>query len=316
MSAQDRPVGIFVDPDHGRHRPEGAHPERPERIEALLAGVDGLGLELERRQARAACVEELEWVHTPEHVRGVAAAARSGRRALDPDTYLTPASFDAASRAAGACIDAVRAVHTGELRAAFVATRPPGHHAEPDRAMGFCLFDSVAVAAQWLRRRAGLERVAIVDFDVHHGNGTQAAFERDASVFYASLHEWPLYPGTGRREERGLGDGEGATLNLPQAPGAVGRDWLVAIERDLLPELEAFRPQFLLISAGFDAHERDPLSRTALSDADYSRMTELLLRTCACPTVSVLEGGYDLEALGRAGAAHVGALATESVEDR
>jgi acetoin utilization deacetylase AcuC-like enzyme len=289
MSAQDRPVGIFVDPDHGRHRPEGAHPERPERIEALLAGVDGLGLELERRQARAACAEELEWVHTPEHVRGVAAAARSGRRALDPDTYLTPASFDAASRAAGACIDAVRAVHTGELRAAFVATRPPGHHAEPDRAMGFCLFDSVAVAA---------------------------AFERDASVFYASLHEWPLYPGTGRREERGLGDGEGATLNLPQAPGAVGRDWLVAIERDLLPELEAFRPQFLLISAGFDAHERDPLSRTALSDADYSRMTELLLRTCACPTVSVLEGGYDLEALGRAGAAHVGALATESVEDR
>jgi acetoin utilization deacetylase AcuC-like enzyme len=229
------------------------------------------------------------------------------------DTHVSADSWRAALCASGGAIAAVERVMDGTWKNAFVAARPPGHHAERDEAMGFCLFNNIALAARHLRDVAGLERVAILDWDVHHGNGTQHLFQDDPTVFFASLHQWPLYPGTGAASERGIGAGIGATLNAPQPPGAGDREWLGALERDVLPAIEAFKPQFLLISAGFDAHARDPLAQTELSTSAYQRMTELVIdlaeRTCAGRIVSLLEGGYDLVALAECAEAHVGALA-------
>ena len=200
----------------------------------------------------------------------------------------------------------------GTWKNAFVVTRPPGHHAERSTARGFCLFNHAAVAAAHLRAARGLERVAILDWDVHHGNGTQHLFERDPSVFYASLHQWPLYPGTGLATERGLGPGEGATLNSPQPPGAGEREWLGALERDILPALEAFAPDFVIVSAGFDAHADDPLAQTKLATESYARMTRLVLdlarRSSQGRLVALLEGGYDLDALSASVEATVGEL--------
>jgi acetoin utilization deacetylase AcuC-like enzyme len=211
-------------------------------------------------------------------------------------------------------LEACERVLNGEWRNAFCAVRPPGHHAEQDAAMGFCLFNNVAVAAAALRQRHGLARVAILDWDVHHGNGTQHFFERDPSVFYASLHQWPLYPGTGAADERGLGAGEGATRNCPLPGGSGDAEWLRALEDTLLPELEAFRPEFVLLSAGFDAHRLDPLSGTRLSEHAYAEMTrrmlELAARSAQGRLVSVLEGGYHLSALASCVETHLGELAT------
>jgi acetoin utilization deacetylase AcuC-like enzyme len=208
-------------------------------------------------------------------------------------------------------LEACERVLAGEWRNAFCAVRPPGHHAEAERAMGFCLFNNVAVAAAALRA-GGLARVAIIDWDVHHGNGTQHVFERDPAVFYASLHQWPLYPGTGASGERGLGPGEGATLNLPLAAGAGEVEWLGAFERELLPALEAFAPEFVLVSAGFDAHRLDPLAATNLEEHAYAEMSarllELAARSASGRLVSVLEGGYHLNALARCVETHLGAL--------
>jgi acetoin utilization deacetylase AcuC-like enzyme len=195
---------------------------------------------------------------------------------------------------------------------AFVACRPPGHHAEFERAMGFCLFNNVAVAAAHLRRARGVERVAIVDWDVHHGNGTQHAFESDPTVFYASLHQWPWYPGTGAADERGVGAGEGATLNCPMSAWTGDREWLRAVETQVLPALERFDPGFVLVSAGFDAHEQDPLSHTRVTTDGFRRMTDLVnalaASRCGGRVVSLLEGGYDLDSLADSVEAHVGGL--------
>ncbi len=242
-----------------------------------------------------------------------ASATSSGQRTvpLDGDTNASGRSFEVATRAAGGLLLACERVLAGDWSNAFCAVRPPGHHAESDRAMGFCLFNNVAVAAAALRAR-GLERVAIVDWDVHHGNGTQHLFEDDPSVFYASLHQWPLYPGTGAAEERGRGDGEGATLNAPMPAGSTDRDWLGVMEERVLPALEAFAPEFVLISAGFDAHRLDPLAGVELTEEGYRGMTRGLLdlarRTASGRVVSVLEGGYSLEGLSLSAAAHVGEL--------
>jgi len=298
-----------------RHDTGVGHPERPERIESVIGRLRACGAwsELARLEANECSTGALARVHDAAYVERVRADVSRGARVLDEgDTRVSADSWRAALGSAGGALDAVTRVWRGEWRNAFVATRPPGHHAEHAEAMGFCVFNNVAVAAAHLIEELGVERVAIVDWDVHHGNGTQHLFERDPRVFYASLHQWPLYPGTGLANERGIGPGEGTTLNLPQPPRAGDREWLGAFERELLPRLESFDPRFVLISAGFDAHVDDPLAQTCLSTAAYATMTrhlaDLARARCGGRLVSLLEGGYDLDALAECAEAHVGEL--------
>jgi acetoin utilization deacetylase AcuC-like enzyme len=301
-------VSVFTHPDMLGHRPGAGHPERPERLMAVLAALTDSDLVIEERAAGEVSVDALARVHPRAHVeRLIAASPASGVRMLDADTVLSPGSVRAALLAAGAVVEAVEAAARGELARAFCAVRPPGHHAEPDAPMGFCLFSSVAVAAR-AAQASGLERVAVVDFDVHHGNGTQAAFERDATLFFASIHQSPLYPGTGMESESGVGNVVNATVE-PHAPREV---WRAGFEGRLMPALDAFAPDLILISAGFDAHRRDPLAHQSLEAEDFAWATraivEVARRRCAGRVVSSLEGGYDLEALGRSAVAHLAAL--------
>jgi acetoin utilization deacetylase AcuC-like enzyme len=303
-------TGLVYHPACVEHDTGRAHPERPQRLRAVRERLDASGLagELEVLEPRTATRAELLRIHDARHLDAMEARCARGPGSLDGDTHVGPASWRAALLAAGGMLEAVEKVERGEWRNAFVAVRPPGHHAEHARAMGFCLLNNVAIAAAALRAR-GRERVAILDRDVHHGNGTQHLFERDPSVFYASLHQWPLYPGTGAAEERGLGAGEGATLNCPMEPGTRDADWITALEAEVLPAFEAFEPDFVLISAGFDAHERDPLADVRLSEDGFRvltrRMVELAAARCGGRLVSVLEGGYDLQALASSVEAHV-----------
>ncbi len=235
-------------------------------------------------------------------------AAAEDIAVVDPDTLMSAGSAEAALRAAGAICQAVNEVIAGNVSNAFCAVRPPGHHAERARAMGFCLFNNVAIGAYHARAK-GFERIAVVDFDVHHGNGTQDIFWDDGSAFYISTHQMPLYPGTGRRSESGA---IGNIVNLPLAPGSGGRELRAVFENEALPALERFQPDFLFISAGFDAHIEDPLANLAFTDSDFGWATralcELAARTCNGRVVSTLEGGYDLAALARSASAHVRAL--------
>jgi len=236
------------------------------------------------------------------------AVPQQGYAAIDADTVMSPASGAAALRAAGAVVAAVDAVVAGEAASAFCAVRPPGHHAEPNRPMGFCLFNNVAVGALRARAVHGLARVAVVDFDVHHGNGTEARFAADPTLFYGSTHQSPLYPGTGAASDTGVGN----IVNLPLRPMSGSAEFRRAVERELLPALDRFAPELLLISAGFDAHRRDPLAQLQLDEADYAWVTERLVELARAHAqgrvVSTLEGGYDLQALGASAAAHVLAL--------
>lgn len=308
-------TGLVTQVDPARHDTGPGHPERAERVAAVLERLreSGLADEMARVAAPECDRATLELVHDPGHVRAVQAAIERGARILDEgDTRVSSGSWRAALESAGGAVMAVEKVMKGEWSNAFVVARPPGHHAERGRAMGFCLFNNVAVAAAHLIRRLGVERVAIVDWDVHHGNGTQHIFEREAKVWYASLHQWPLYPGTGKRGERGVGVGEGATLNLPQVPGAGDVEWLGAFEEELMPALEKFDPQFVLVSAGFDAHRDDPLAQTELSTGAYGTMTRHLMQVarsrCQGRMVSLLEGGYEVRALADSVEAHVGEM--------
>jgi acetoin utilization deacetylase AcuC-like enzyme len=292
------------------HDPGSYHPESPDRLRAVLAGLSAPPFAaLLRRSAPLADIADIVRAHSRAFVEALLAAVpQRGHAAVDADTVLSPGSGEAALRAAGAVSAAVDALVAGEADNAFCAVRPPGHHAEPDRAMGFCLFNNVAVAAQRARQVHGLERVAVIDFDVHHGNGTQAIFENDPHLFYASTHQSPLYPGTGARSETGVGN----VVNVPLRPMAGSREFRHAFNEIILPALEDFRPDLLLISAGFDAHRSDPLAQLQLVEADYAWVTERLLalaaRHCGGRVVSSLEGGYDLAALAASAAAHVGAL--------
>ena len=298
-----------------RHDTGPAHPECKERLESVLAHLEetGLGAELDRVEAPLVALDAVRRVHTDDYVAEVERRIRAGERQLDwGDTVVSSDSWEAARRASGGALECVDRVMRGDWKNAFLAARPPGHHAEHDRAMGFCLFNNVAVAARHLIDEHGLDRVAILDWDVHHGNGTQHSFERDPNVFFASLHQWPHYPGTGSDKERGLGDGEGATLNCPMRMGSNDADYLRAFEAQVLPALEEFAPQFLLISAGFDAHVEDPLSGTLVTEDGYAEMSKLACdlaeRHCGGRIVSLLEGGYDLGALARSVATHLGVL--------
>jgi acetoin utilization deacetylase AcuC-like enzyme len=304
-------VALFTHPDMLAHRPGVGHPESPERLQAVLDALDAADLGLDRHAATEAAVADLERLHPADHVaRLLAAAPESGLRQLDADTVLSPGSVRAARLAAGAVIDAVRAVARGETARAFAAVRPPGHHAEPDTSMGFCLFSNVAVAAR-VAQSEGMARVAVIDFDVHHGNGTQAAFEADDSLFLGSIHQSPLYPGTGAASETGVGN----IVNVPVPPHAAREAWRGAFAGGLMPALEAFRPDLILISAGFDAHRRDPLAHQSLEAQDFAWATRAVLEVarsrCGGKVVSSLEGGYDLEGLGRSAVAHVQALGEE-----
>jgi len=299
-------VLLFTHPDMSLHDNGAGHPERPARLGAVLQALEGC--DLHRRAAEEAADADLLRVHPQAYLDRIAGAEPArGVRQLDPDTWMGPGSLRAGRLAAGAAVQAVRAVLAGEADRAFCAVRPPGHHAEPDQAMGFCLFSTVAVAAR-AAQAAGVRRIGIVDFDVHHGNGTQAAFETEPDVFFASIHQWPLYPGTGAPSETGVGN----ILNVTVEPGAPREVWMRAYETRLLPALDAFAPELILVAAGFDAHRRDPLAQQNLEAEDFAAMTrsvlEIARRRCGGRVVSSLEGGYDLEGLASGAAAHVVAL--------
>jgi acetoin utilization deacetylase AcuC-like enzyme len=294
-----------------KHEMPAGHPERPERIRAIQHALsDETFSSLVRREAPEASLQSLALAHPPEWVDAlVAAAPVAGLVHVDADTVMSPGTLEAARRGAGAAMAAVDAVMAKEAANAFVAMRPPGHHAEKTRAMGFCFFNSAAIAARHAQRVHGAERVAIMDFDVHHGNGTQDIFWDDASVLYASTHEMPLYPGTGRSSERGEHD---TIVNAPLVAGADGETFRAVMEGRILPRIDAFRPDLVVVSAGFDAHFRDPLASLRLKEEDFAWVTACLMeladRHAGGRVVSVLEGGYDLQGLANSVAAHVATL--------
>ena len=288
------------------------HPECPDRLHAVLHALEAEEFaHLLRELAPEATVEQLTRVHPPNYVEALLAIRPELGEyvALDGDTSMGEGSANAALRAAGAGIKAVDAVMEGRVRSAFAAVRPPGHHAEPNRPMGFCLFNNAAVAAMHARVRWGLSRVAVVDFDVHHGNGTQAAFENDAGLFYASSHQSPCYPGTGQIWEQGVANN---IVNAPLKPGDGSAAFRMAWEATILPALDKFAPELLIISAGFDAHRDDPLAQLRVETADYGWLTDRLVdladRHCGGRVVSMLEGGYDLNALAASATVHVRSL--------
>ncbi|HXA27144.1 MAG TPA: histone deacetylase [Candidatus Angelobacter sp.] len=288
------------------------HPESAARLRAITGklGSDPALHALPMSPAPEAGIDALRAVHTEQHILAVEHAARGDGGWLDGDTYCTAKSYDVALRAAGAAMRVTEMVMQGSSRSAFALVRPPGHHATPSQPMGFCLFNNAAVAARSAQRLHGAERVAVVDIDVHHGNGTQDVFYDDPSVLYCSLHQWPLYPGTGLQRETGEGRGEGTTVNVPLPPGTDGDRWLHAFESRVVPALVAHRPDLIVVSAGYDAHAADPLAELRLSTDTYaqvaSRLAAIAGELCGGRTVWVLEGGYDLDAL----AASVGATLT------
>ena len=286
------------------------HVERPQRLREVTKALRAAFPALEWREAPRATRGQLLRAHAPGLLDLVLETRPASRLMLDPDTVLSPDSDEAALRAAGAATAAVDAVLVGLDTRVFCAVRPPGHHATRDAAMGFCLFNNIAIAALHALDAHGLQRVAIVDFDVHHGNGTQAIFEQDRRVLFASSHQWPLYPGSGAGNETGAGN----IVNAPLPADADGILFRAAWTETLLPAIDAFRPQLLLVSAGFDAHRRDPLAQLRLEAEDYAWITRELVRLanrhCAGRIVSSLEGGYDLEALRESVVAHVGELLT------
>ena len=302
-------VLLVTHPAYLEHESGRGHPERPERLAVVLAGVDAAGVRdgIVGVAPRAATRDELERVHPAAYLDAVERFCASGGGRLDADTGAGPGSWNAAVLAAGAGLEAVERLDAGEADAAFCAVRPPGHHAEPDRAMGFCLVNNVAVTAAALAERG--ERVLIVDWDAHHGNGTQDVFYSDDRVVYVSMHQFPLYPGTGRVDDVGTGAGAGATVNLPFPPGTTGDIYLCAVDDVLLPLAESFRPTWLIVSAGFDAHRADPLTDLGLSAGDFADLTARV--TALVPPgrrILFLEGGYDLAALRDSTAACLAAL--------
>jgi acetoin utilization deacetylase AcuC-like enzyme len=301
------------------HTTPPGHPERPERAEVMDVIADTWRKRGGEVVApRAATADQLARVHDASYIERI--AATSGRAtALDPDTYTSPESYEIALLAAGAAIDAVERVVGGSHSSALALVRPPGHHAEGDRAMGFCLFNNVAVGARHAQT-VGAARVAIVDYDVHHGNGTQHIFERDPSVLYVSTHQYPYYPGTGAADEIGGGPGTGTTVNLPLAAGATDDDYRTAFDEVVLPVARQFRPDLVMVSAGFDAHERDPLGGMRLTTGAFGAMTRALRaladECCAGRIVLVTEGGYDLRALAASLDAAVSALTEHDIGPR
>ncbi len=300
----------FLDHDTG-----AGHPERPERLRAIVSRLRGGGLwkDLQHPMIDEAAEEWILTVHTPAHLKYVREACAAGRKILDGgDTHASAESYGVAMLAAGGVLAGADGVMKGLLRNAFCAIRPPGHHAEKGEVMGFCLFNNVAVAARYAQKEHGAGKIAIIDWDVHHGNGTQHIFYEDPSVFYISLHQYPYYPGTGSKTEKGEGRGEGATLNIPMSAGSGEREYLDAFKDEIIPALETYRPDLIIISAGFDAHRDDPLANIELTEDTFAKMTVMVRGAaealCGGRILSVLEGGYDLNALSASVDAHLRCL--------
>ncbi|MFZ1860924.1 MAG: histone deacetylase family protein, partial [Candidatus Competibacter sp.] len=301
---------LYTHPVCLEHDAGYGHPECAARLVAILDALKAAPFAaLEWRDAPLASIDQLTRIHVPAHVeRILSGIPKQGYYAIDGDTIVSPQSGEAALRAAGAVCAAVDAVLQDQASTAFCAIRPPGHHAEPSQSMGFCLFGNAAIGAAHARMAHGLERVAVIDFDVHHGNGTQAAFERDPAYLYISTHQAYIYPGTGRRSERGVGN----IINVPLTAGSGSAELREAWREDIEPALQQFKPQLILISAGFDAHYLDPLAELNFNEDDYGWLTERIVavarKFCQGRVVSVLEGGYNLSALTASAAAHVSAL--------
>ena len=308
-------TGIFADPACRAHATPVDHPECPARFDMALQSLWRSGVMdlAEQLPGRPATQEEIELCHTSGYIRLVREEVAAGSIQLSTgDTFIGPASWDAALMAAGSSLAAVDAVYAGRIKNAFCIVRPPGHHATANCGMGFCVFNNAALAARHAQRRHGAERVLIVDWDVHHGNGTQDIFYEDGSVFYFSVHQAPLYPNTGHRHERGFRAGEGANLNAPVPAGTTGGEILAIFRRELVPAMEAFKPDFVVISAGFDARVDDPLGGLRVTDHDFGDLTAVVLDLAKAHAggrvVSILEGGYNLSGLASAVAAHVQVL--------
>jgi acetoin utilization deacetylase AcuC-like enzyme len=312
MSAR---LGILLDPIYKQHDTGHGHPERPERYDAVTSGLERSGLlhHAERLKPRRAEIEEVALCHDPRYIALVEREVAAGHHELSTgDATICPRSYDVALEAVGGLLQAVDSVCKGQLDRAFCAVRPPGHHARPAQGMGFCLFNNIAIAARYAQSKHGLDRVLIADWDVHHGNGTQDIFYEDGSVFFFSTHQSPWYPGTGKEWETGEGKGKDATLNCPFPAGSGREEILGAFRNKLLPAARAFRPDLVMISAGFDSRLGDPLGQFRLDDDDYIELTEMLLElagvTAGGRLISVLEGGYSLSGLSAAVQAHVEAL--------
>jgi len=302
---------LFTHPACLDHDTGPGHPERPDRLRAVLAALEAEEFKgLQREEAPLAEESQLLLAHSVRHVDGVRQRVpETGLTAIDPDTIVSPGSWEAARRAAGAVVAAVDLVMAKRARNAFCAVRPPGHHAERTGAMGFCLFNNIAIGALHARQVHQARKVAVVDFDVHHGNGTQDVFENDPGMFFASTHQSGIYPGTGAAAEHGIANN---IVNVPLPAGTGGEAWRAAMSGSLLPALSAFEPDLVLISAGFDAHQADPLAGMRLTAEDFGWGTEMICKVaaqaCGGRVVSTLEGGYDLDALAESAAAHVRAL--------
>ena len=314
MSA-NKVTALLADPVYKDHEPGPGHPESPARFDAVMHALDQAGLtkSLGRIAPRKATEDEIALCHTRPYIHQVQREIAAGAHELSTgDTNVSAHSFETALKATGGVLNAVDTVLGGKAVNAFCAVRPPGHHARPQQGMGFCIFNSVAVAARYAQKKHGVDRVLIADWDVHHGNGTQDIFYSDGSVFFFSTHQSPWYPGTGPAEETGEGHGKGCTMNCPFPAGSGREQILTAFRKKLLPAADGFKPALVLLSAGFDSRNGDPLGRFTLSDADFVELTTLMLemadKYAGGRLVSVLEGGYNLSGLAAAAAAHVKAL--------
>jgi acetoin utilization deacetylase AcuC-like enzyme len=306
-------VGLYLSHPSSHQHDTGAHPENAGRLVAIEAALEHAGWpNLDRIEAPAATREQLERVHSPEHVDSIEALSARGGGMIDVDTAASPGSFEAALHGAGGAAWAAEALLAGDAEFAFCGLRPPGHHAERDRAMGFCLFNNAAVAAAHAIAAGDAERVLILDWDVHHGNGTEAIFADSANVLYASIHQWPLYPGTGAADYTGAGEGEGYTLNLPVSPGAGSEEFLAIVQHVVAPVARDFAPDLIAISAGFDAHRDDPLASCLVDTQAYGDMAASVRDLAAelgVPVLVCLEGGYSPSALAASVIATIEALA-------
>ncbi|MCD5401440.1 histone deacetylase [candidate division NPL-UPA2 bacterium] len=308
-------TGLVYHPDYLKHDLK-THPENANRLKSIIKVLEEKELmkKLTNISPRKATIKELEYAHQINYINKVDSLCREGKRRLDVDTYISPSSFEVALLAVGGLLTAVDAIMEGKVENALALVRPPGHHAGPAEGRGFCLFNNIAIAARYGQKRCHLKKVLVIDWDVHHGNGTQDIFYEDPSLLYVSFHQSPLYPGTGLVEERGRGKGEGFNMNFPLPPGSSGEDYLDIFQKILIPRVQEFAPEIIFISAGFDGHRDDPIGGMNLTEEDFGRFTDLIRDVakdvCQGRIVSALEGGYDLQALPRCVLTHLQSLKT------